>query len=179
MHYSPTINDAMNNTYRSSQLADAFLHITMQEFNECHSDLPIDVSQIANILADYTADYCSENRADIFPLWQQTRKLLNSTEILPDWRDNQNVSIIAYGFHKHGVDGLKEILTVLSQNMNEDTGLLRSTEPYKKIVALYALVERDQANSMLDIMVRLVDVTESLKKLDKEELRMYIPPKQH
>lgn len=172
MTYSKTITDAMENTYRSSLLADAFLRIKNEELQAKGPDIPMDLSQIANILADYTADICSENRGQIFPLWERTVKLLNIRESRYIKSVHEQAATIVYAFHKHGVDDLRETMINLAGIASPISGAITGKKPYTKILALYAVIEKDSIST--DIIVRLVDITESLTKLNTEELQMYV-----
>lgn len=170
MTYSETINQAIHNTYRSTLMADAFLRIKTDELKASKAALPVDLYQIADVLADYTAEYSSHNRGEIFALWQRTLKILDPTKIDLEHTERERINTIVYAFHKHGVDDTKLFLQKISANADPKTGTLKNKSPYNKILTLYSLTEPDLSNNMVDITVRLIDITEALTRIDPSEI---------
>ena len=114
----------------------------------------------------------SENRGQIFPLWERTVKLLNIRESRYIKSVHEQAATIVYSFHKHGVDDLRRTMINLAGIASPISGVITGKKPYAKILALYAVIEKDK--DCTDITVRLVDITESLTKVNTEELQMYV-----
>lgn len=168
METPETIKLAMDNTYASEQLADAY--IRLPQTTRSH-DITPDCGEIIDLLIDAASHCCSQGKSGIITYWQDITSLTHDMYALSGTERIDHVFV--FGFRDGGIDRTVECMRELAGITDPTTLRVKPRSLYERIYVLQVTQKLKTREQAVTVLARLINVMGAIGSMARSDFELF------